>query len=175
MREHVALFYSKHSPLSNHYPAPFQLNGTLYNCSEQYIMQQKCLHFGDHELADKIMNVTDPVEQKNLGKNIKNFDKKSWIKNAKRLIFDGIKQKVIQNLVVSNLLLHTDSRKIAEANPNDAVFGIGASLNDEKAWDIKAWSNTKNVMGKILEKIRSELKFGAVGHDHDSSTSSNDN
>ena len=55
MNEDAVLFFTKHSPISNHHRAEFLLDGIKYNCSEQYIMRQKCLLVGDLETAGRIM------------------------------------------------------------------------------------------------------------------------
>ena len=47
MNDEMVLFFTKNSPLSNHNRVGFTLDGVMYNCSEQYIMRQKCILAGD--------------------------------------------------------------------------------------------------------------------------------
>ena len=71
-------FYSKYSPLSNHHPCTFTIEGKRYNSVEQYYMHAKALAFEDLAQATKILESTNPVEQKHLGSRIKGFDLKVW-------------------------------------------------------------------------------------------------
>ena len=85
----------------------FTLDGVTYNCSEQYIMRQKCILAGDTQTADKVMPEDDPVKQKNIGKTIKNFNRGVWETQAKALAKEGINAKVDQNVHIKELLLST--------------------------------------------------------------------
>ena len=120
-------------------------------------MQQKSLLAGDDDTAQKIMREADPVKQKQLGKSIKHFDRKQWVKEAKSLVKAGIRAKVEQNPYIKDLLISTDKRRIAEANAFDRLFAIGYSLEDKRAWDINNWDRGQNIMGTLLEEIRDEL------------------
>ena len=73
-------FFSKSSPLSNHYPAPIQIEGLKFSCSEHYFMLAKARAFGDEAQAKLIMGTVDPVEQKQLGSKISGFKKEVWQK-----------------------------------------------------------------------------------------------
>ena len=54
------------------------------------------------------------------------------------------------------MLIQTGTRSIVEANPHDAFFGIGVSIHSPAVWDTAKYQG-KNVMGKMLELIRSKL------------------
>lgn len=41
-------------------------------------MYLKALYFGDLEVAEKILSAVTPKEAKKLGRQVKNFDSKSW-------------------------------------------------------------------------------------------------
>ena len=159
MSDEAVIFYSKNSPFSNHHRSFFTIDNVRYNCTEQYIMQQKCLQAGDLAAAAQVMEEDDPVHQKAIGKSISNFDKKAWEKEAKTLVKDGIRAKVTQNDYIRELLLATVNRRIAEANKFDKLFGIGFHLNDKRAWDVKNWTNGQNLMGQLLEEIRQEFQM----------------
>ena len=147
MNKEVVLFFTKNSPFSNHHKANFTIDGVTYNCSEQYIMRRKCIWTKDYETAEKIMKEDDPVIQKSLGKQVKIFNRVAWEKEAKALIKDGIRAKIVQNPYIKELLSSTDHRKIAEANKYDRFFAIGYHLNDVKAWDVNNWSRGQNILG----------------------------
>ena len=121
-------------------------------------MRQKCIWAKDYETAEKIMKEDDPVIQKSLGKQVKSFNRVAWEKEAKALIKDGIRAKIVQNSYIKELLTSTDSRRITEANKyNRFFFAIGYHLNDVKAWDVNNWSRGQNILGIILEELRKEL------------------
>ena len=72
----VTAFFSKSSPLSNHYPAPFIFEERKFHSSEQCSMFQKATHFKDQEAADRILQSKPPVEAKEIGKPNTNFNNK---------------------------------------------------------------------------------------------------
>ena len=78
-------------------------------------------------------------------------------KQAKSLVKEGIKGKVVQNTNIKDLLLSTGERRIAEANKFDRLFAIGYHLNDQQAWDTNNWKRGQNIMGQIPDEIRNEL------------------
>ena len=158
MDHHTVLFFTESSPSSNHYPSDFTVNDIHYNCAEQYIMAQKAQLFKDQKTFQLIMKEADRKKQKALGKTVRNFDKKLWLQEVEALITPGITAKFAQNEYLKSLLLNTGKRKIGEANPYDTFFGLGIHLHDPAAWDHKNWKKGKNVMGLILEKIRSSLQ-----------------
>jgi hypothetical protein len=74
---HTVVFFTKNSPLSNHFPCTFTVKKP-YTSIEQYLMESKALHFSDTDTARLIMQTDDPVRQKRLGKKVVDFDKVAW-------------------------------------------------------------------------------------------------
>ena len=72
----ITAFFTKHSPLSNHFPVQFQCDGQLFHNSEQHFMYQKAMFFKDGESAHQILETKSPVEARNIGKKIANYDSK---------------------------------------------------------------------------------------------------
>ena len=72
--DETVLFFTKASPLSNHYKCNFVVNGKKYNCVEQYLMASKALHFKDTDIAAQIMRTENPGHQKGLGRKVVDFD-----------------------------------------------------------------------------------------------------
>ena len=60
----ITAFFTKNSPLSNHYSCKMRVNGEAYNCMEQYLMIAKAKLFDDQQCIVKIHRTKDPVEQK---------------------------------------------------------------------------------------------------------------
>ena len=74
----VTAFYSKHSPLSNHFPSDFTENNVKFKSAEQCFMHKKALHFKDHEAAQRILEATTAAEAKQIGGHIQGFNSKEW-------------------------------------------------------------------------------------------------
>ncbi len=83
-------FYDSTSPFSNWYKKPFSHNGTEYNCSEQYMMHQKALLFKDKEVAELIMEQSEPRKQKMLGREVRDYDNEIWMENCQDIMVDGL-------------------------------------------------------------------------------------
>src|ERR1700722_12927658 len=59
---------------SNWYPSTFFVDGVEFNCVEQYMMYIKAMFFKDKGTADKILLESKPKKQKELGREVKNFN-----------------------------------------------------------------------------------------------------
>lgn len=150
-------FYKTRHPFSNWHPCLFEdEQGNQYNCSEQYMMAQKALLFGDQENFENIMNSSDPRIQKEFGRAVKGFDSKIWEENAKRIVYEGCKLKFEQNPKLLNDLLNTNGKKLVEASPTDRVWGIGLAEDDPRIHDPKNWRGT-NWLGEVLTKLRDDI------------------
>ena len=64
---------------SQWHKANMVIDKVKYNSCEQYMMHQKALFFNDQEIAEQIYKTTHPATQKQLGRQIKNFDKQNGI------------------------------------------------------------------------------------------------
>ena len=156
----ITAFFTKSSPLSNHYGCQFEINRRQYNCVEQYLMMRKASFCGDHHLADKIMQEADPVRQKSLGKLAEastNFSRDEWKKEALHVVKIAVSAKFRQVDICKNFLVQTDNNVLIEANPTDHFWGVGLHLRDNNLWDPKQWKGINN-LGKILMEVRTELR-----------------
>ena len=150
-------FYKTRHPFSNWHPCTFEdEQGNEYNCSEQYMMAQKALLFGDKEIFEKIMNEPNPKIQKELGRAVKGFDSKIWDQNAKKIVYDGCKLKFEQNPKLLNELLNTNGKELVEASPYDRVWGIGLAEDDPAIHDPLNW-NGLNWLGEVLTQLREDI------------------
>ena len=156
MTQDKAAFYTASSPLSNHFIASFEHEGTTFNCGEQFIMAKKAQSCNDHESEKAIMNETSPAKQKQIGKSLKNFNQAQWQDSATEILTPGLLAKFEQCSQCKDMLLKTDNRTIFEASPHDKYWGIGMSLFSKDIWNVESHTGS-NVMGKILMQIRSKL------------------
>jgi len=62
--EKFTYFWLCESSFSQYFKCEFVIDGRLYNCTEKWMMQQKCIVFGQLELSKKIMQIVDPKAMK---------------------------------------------------------------------------------------------------------------
>ena len=129
MTKDKVAFYTKNSPLSNHYPSPFTHKGELFNCAEQFIMVEKASFCGDQVAVKAIMDEPEPVKQKNIGKSLKDFNRNLWEASVQDIILPGLLSKFEQCTHCKDMLLQTGTRTILEGNPHDTFFGAGVSIH----------------------------------------------
>ena len=152
----ITAFFTRNSPLSNHYKCQFVLEGEKYNCMEQYIMSAKAALFEDQQSVLNICKAEDPVQQKRLGSKIRNFRHDVWNNRVEEILLKGLVAKFEQNPDLAEFLLNTYNNTIIEANPNDRLFGVGLSLGHADIWDRDRWQGS-NLQGKALEKVQKTL------------------
>lgn len=105
--------------MSNWYSCEFIIDGKKYNCTEQYMMEQKALLFGDTEIAKKIMNTNAPDEMQDLGQKPKGFDSVVWDGYKQLLVYKAVKAKFEQNTDLQEQLLNTGNARLAECSNSD--------------------------------------------------------
>ncbi|CAJ0540147.1 Ff.00g074050.m01.CDS01 [Fusarium sp. VM40] len=169
--------------LSQWYYCPFrddQDEKKTYKTAEHYLMHQKALVFNDQDIAAQILKTGSPRKVKSLGRKVKNFDEKTWLKHrrdvarrgnilkfTRAITEEGFKRgtpngntaadSLIQPIESSLLdtLLSTGDRDLVEASPFDRIWGIGFRAADaETARD--AWG--ENLLGKELMEVRRILR-----------------
>ncbi|KAG2389514.1 hypothetical protein C9374_014074 [Naegleria lovaniensis] len=127
-----------------------------FNCSEQYMMYRKAKLFGDDETATLILQTNNPSQQKELGRKAKGFNAELWDSHKEKIVFEGNYHKFEQNQDLREKLFQLGNVEFVETNPDDSVWGIGLSMNDERIHDKSQWKGL-NLLGKILTQVRDEL------------------
>lgn len=61
-----------------------------------------------------------------------------------------------QNIALKEKLISTYPKILVESCPEDKIWGIGLSQDDERAWNESTWKG-ENLLGKILVKVRKRL------------------
>lgn len=145
------------SCFSQWWESPFVIDNIRYNTAEHWMMAQKALLFDDTEIYNKIMTVKSPAEAKVLGRQVRNFDDIIW--NSKRfdIVVQGSLQKFLQHKDLKEFLLNTKERVLVEASPVDRVWGIGLTVNSNRAENPKHW-NGLNLLGFALMEVRDIIK-----------------
>lgn len=139
-------FYSEsalYGEFSNFARYPIKLGGKVWQTSEHYFQAQK---FENKEYQDKIRNADSPMMAAQLGRSRKERILKNWDNVKLNVMYEVVKAKFTQHPDLTQLLLDTQDAKIIEHTENDDYWGDGG---DGKG---------KNMLGKILMKVREELK-----------------
>ena len=128
-----------------------------YTCAEQYMMAEKARLFGDEETEKQIMEATDPKQMKALGRKVKNFKEKIWLKLRYSVVLNGNYLKFAQNKDMRDILLSTGDKILVEASPLDIIWGIGYSKNNAEAAIPQNWRGS-NLLGFALMEVRDDLR-----------------
>ena len=135
---------------SNFHHAPFSvtINGEklTFPTVEHYFHFKKATLFGDIDSQQQILQATDPLAVKKIGRTVKNFDAKIWDAVAPKHLSNGIYAKFTQNPLLKKKLLDTGDTLLQEANPYDNKYGIGKDGSGE------------NLTGKCLMNVRELIK-----------------
>lgn len=154
--ENFIFFWSNSSPFSQWYKRNIIIEYKKFNCCEQWMMYSKAILFEDYVTAERIMSTSNPKEQKNLGRQVKNFDFHVWDKNCRDIVFKGNFAKFSQHEDLKKILIDTANKEIVEASPYDKIWGIGLSECDPRVTDKSQW-NGKNWIGEAIMRVRYEL------------------
>lgn len=136
-----------------------EYNHLYFNCCEQWMMASKAILFNDGETFKKIMDEKSPSKQKDLGREVNNYDNDIWNDYKYRIVLTGNEYKFDQNEELKNFLLSFNEFTIfAEAASWDSVWGIGLGPEDPKSLDINTW-NGENLLGKVISEVRHNLSL----------------
>jgi len=127
-----------------------------FSSAEQFMMYHKAVIFLDREIAQGIINTSDPRKIKELGRQVKNYDDDIWRYHRSNVVYEGNKAKFSQNPDLLEALTDTMGTTLVEAAPNDKIWGIGLVANDPKAQNRGTWEG-KNLLGEILTLLRIEI------------------
>ncbi|VXB80467.1 conserved hypothetical protein [Flavobacterium sp. 9AF] len=133
-------YYGEFSNFANY---PVRLNGQVWQTAEHYFQAQK---FENKSYQDKIANALTPMKAAELGRSRKEKIKMNWDKKKDNVMYEVIKAKFMQHEELRSLLVGTNNAIIVEHTENDAYWGDGGN------------GKGKNKLGKILMKVREELK-----------------
>jgi len=150
--EKFTFFWTKDSPFSQHYITKFNVAGVTYTSSEQYMMHQKAILFGDTNTANLIMGTDCPKTQKRLGRSILELDQVMWQEYAMEIVWQGNYHKINQNPELQQALHNTMGTTLVEASPYDCFWGIGLRENDSRSQQRVTWLG-ENRLGEIITKL----------------------
>jgi len=125
--------------------------------SEKAIMATKAALMGDLEIFGEIDKADDPKSCKALGRGVRNFNDKLWQRHLEQIAFEVVRQKFESDRELRELLLSTGDKILAEAAPNDCIWGIGLPRSDPRVNDPEQWCG-RNILGKALMRARDHLR-----------------
>lgn len=138
--------------LSNWYPCEIVYEGKCFNSSEQLFMWFKAIHFDDYEIANKILESSDPKSAKLLGRMVQNFDEGEWNKVKEDYMYSAIISKFDYNKNLKKELLRIGKGKnFVEGSPYDKIWGVGIDWRDPLVKNSKNWKG-ENLLGKCLDR-----------------------
>lgn len=118
-------------------------------------MHHKAVSRGDGTTAADILRTPYPKEQKDLGRNVANWDDTAWDDIKERVVDEGSYLKFSQNKELKEKLLMTGDRELVEASASDRVWGVGfnakSALSKREEWGT-------NLLGKCLMKARARIR-----------------
>jgi ribA/ribD-fused uncharacterized protein len=121
------------------------------------MMYRKAMLFGEWDIADQILATDNPAKQKDLGREVKNYDDDKWAAVRFDIMVEGLYEKFNQNPQLKKALLDTVGTKMVEASPFDRIWGIG--LADDGTTDLTKPSNWQglNKLGFEITEVFQEL------------------
>jgi N-glycosidase YbiA len=128
---------------SNFSAHAISIEGIIYPTVEHAF---HALKFDDKTISEEIRNAESPLKALNLGKKYKPQRKSNWNEIKLDIMYQLLKAKVMQHEDVKESLLATGDEEIIEENLENDFWGNGKD------------GNGANNMGKILMRIRDELK-----------------
>lgn len=163
------LFFWDHTPapdgrigpacLSQWWPAAFTVDGRTYATAEHWMMWSKAVLFGDETVAAAILEDPDPAVAKALGRQVSGFDSARWADERFTIVMIGSVHKFAAHPELRDYLLGTGDHILAEASPDDAVWGIGLPESHPDATWPDDWPGT-NLLGLALMRAREALRKG---------------
>ena len=136
------------NPLAAYSKHGFELDGEQWPSVEHYYQAMK---FEEREYRDSIRNATHPAEATKLGKSKKHGRRKDWDKVKVTYMTRATYIKCRTHPEVARTLMETGDMEIMETSQYDYYWGCGAD------------GSGRNMLGKILEEVRAELRAGGEG------------
>lgn len=144
-------------PLSQWSVCKFTMRGIGYNCAEQAMMHMKAVKFNDFEMAERILSSCNPGEQKNLGRQVRNYNDIIWSEHRYDIVLEISKAKFNQSERHKEILMSTNDKEIVEASPYDTIWGIGMGVNEAMKTDPMDWKGY-NLLGQALTQTRNNMR-----------------
>lgn len=155
--EQALSFFSCNTILSNHFPSKFLIDEQEYSSMEHYLAVKKARISERPPIIQKAIKSKDPKQAKYILNALKGDHDELWNKEVANIALEGLRAKFHQNQVLGHFLSETKDLQLGKASTNPR-WGIGMTLEDPNVLDPTKWSKEGNLLGKLLMKVRGELK-----------------
>ena len=139
---------------SNDAKQTVEIAGTTYSTVTHYVGSMEALEAKNDSINEKIMKAASAKAAKAYLKKLSKNE--SWESKKDQVMRDAIRAKFTQHPELRMKLLDTGKRPIGFADARDIYWGIGTSMDTDKAKSASKWRGL-NKLGKILEELRSRL------------------
>ena len=135
----------------------FDRDPVMISFAEKAIMLCKSSFFGDDASYEAILAAKTPAEVKRLGRTVLDFDEDLWAEFREHFAYNILLQKFASDERMRRTLLSTRSAVLCEASRNDAIWGIGLSVDDPDALYPERWRG-QNILGNVLMRVRQHFQ-----------------
>lgn len=144
------------SCLSQWYARPFIVDGLCYNCMEQILMAEKARLFGDEDVEAQIMNESNQMAIKKLGRQVKGYDDAIWSKVRQQISVRGNYEKFSQNNDLKEFLLSNGENPLPDKSKPAT----------KESWKTERWPKADDIteMKADIKIPKSALDILRKGH-----------
>ena len=139
---------------SNDAKKSVEIDGETYPSVTHYVSAMEALESKNDAMKDKIMATLTAKAVKAVVKKLEKND--VWEAKRETVMQKAIRAKFTQHPELRKKLLETGKRPIGFADARDVFWGIGTSVDTDKAKKASKWRGM-NKLGKILEDLRSRF------------------
>ena len=148
MQTQVIKFYKVNEPygcFSNFAAYPIELDGKVWPTSEHYFQAQK---FAGTEFEEEIRLTESPMIAARMGRDRKKPLRPDWERVKDEVMRRAVLAKFTQHAGPRETLLATGDATLVEHTRNDSYWADGGD------------GRGRNMLGRILESVREELRRG---------------
>jgi ribA/ribD-fused uncharacterized protein len=139
---------------SNDAKKSVEIAGVTYATVTHYVAAMEAMESKNDELQAKIMAAASAKAVKAYLKKLNKKDE--WESKKDEVMGKAVRAKFTQHPEIRAKLLETGKRPIGFADARDIYWGIGTSMDTDKAKKASKWRGL-NKLGKLLEDLRSRL------------------
>jgi len=140
---------------SNDAKQTVEIAGTTYPTVTHYVGSMEALESKNDTVNEKIMKAASAKAAKAYLKKLNKNE--AWESKKDQVMRDAVRAKFTQHPELRTKLLDTGKRPIGFADAREIYWGIGTSMDTDKAKTASKWRGL-NKLGKILEELRSRLE-----------------
>lgn len=134
---------AEHGEFSNFARFPIEIDGKIWPTTEHYFQAQK---FAGTSREEEIRLEASPMIAARMGRSREFAMRSDWEQVKERIMHRAILAKFTQHADLRSILLETGDAEIVEHTRKDSYWGDGGD------------GQGKNMLGKILMRVREELK-----------------